>query len=128
MKISRRLAYRTAAVSAIGAIAAAIVSAPVSSAAPDCSQERLSNTVGSTTLAARGYLDNHPGARAVLDAAPDQPRAQAAANIRAYFTANPGEYHELRSILAPIGDAQRECNVTVLPPGLASAYDEFMAG
>jgi hemophore-related protein len=101
---------------------------PTASAAPDCSRERLSDTVGSTTIAARGYLDNHPGARAVLDAAPDQPRAQAAANIRAYFTANHAEYHELRGILAPIGDAQRECNVTVLPPGLASAYDEFMAG
>jgi heme-binding protein len=31
-------------------------------------------------------------------------------------------------ILAPIGDAQRQCNVTMLPPELASAYTEFMAG
>ena len=42
--------------------------------------------------------------------------------------ANPGEYYELRGILAPIGDVQRSCNVTVLPPVLASAYDRFMAG
>ena len=33
--------------------------------------------------------------------------------------ANPGEYYDLRGILAPIGDVQRSCNVTVLPPVLA---------
>ncbi len=53
---------------------------------------------------------------------------QAAANLRGYFTAHPQEYYDLRGILAPIGDAQRQCNVTVLPPSLASAYSEFMAG
>lgn len=118
----------TSAISLLGGLAASAIAAPSASAAPDCSQERLSNTVGTTTVAARGYLDGHPGARAVIDAASDQPRPEAAANIRTYFTANPGEYHELRGILAPIGDAQRECNVTVLPAGLASAYDQFMAG
>lgn len=106
----------------------AAVTAPTASAAPDCSQERLSDTVGTTTSATRSYLDSHPGARAVFDAAPNQPRPEAAASIRTYFTAHPAEYHELRGILAPIGNAQRECNVTVLPAGLASAYDEFMAG
>lgn len=54
--------------------------------------------------------------------------SRATANIRGYFTANPREYFELRGILAPIGDVQLQRNVTVLPPALASAYDEFMAG
>ena len=31
-------------------------------------------------------------------------------------------------ILAPIGDTQRQCNVSLLPADLASAYSEFMAG
>ncbi|PRC51258.1 hemophore-related protein, partial [Mycobacterium sp. ITM-2017-0098] len=31
-------------------------------------------------------------------------------------------------ILAPIGDAQNNCNVTVLPADLQSAYNTFMAG
>jgi hemophore-related protein len=57
-----------------------------------------------------------------------QPRDQAAATLRGYFTANPGEYYDLRGILAPIGDAQQQCNMTVLPPDLAAAYSEFMAG
>lgn len=127
MKFSHHLTRRTTgAACALGA--AAVITAPAASAAPDCSRERLSDTVGSTTIAARGYLDSHPGARAVIDAASNQSRPEASANIRSYFTAHPTEYHELRGILAPIGDAQRECNVTVLPPGLASAYDEFMAG
>ncbi len=59
---------------------------------------------------------------------PNQSRPEAAANIRTSFTAHLTEYHELRGMLAPIGNAQRECNVTVLPAGLASAYDEFVAG
>ncbi|MCW2685428.1 MAG: hypothetical protein JWR37_318 [Mycobacterium sp.] len=45
-----------------------------------------------------------------------------------YFTTHPQEYYDLRGILAPIGDAQRQRNVTLFSPDLASAYDEFMAG
>ena len=89
---------------------------------------RIANTVGSATGSAREYLNNHPGANAVVTAAATQPRPQAAANLRAYFTAHPQEYYELRGRLAPIGEAHRQCNVAVLPPDLASAYDEFMAG
>ena len=63
-----------------------------------------------------------------MTAAAGQPRDQAAANLRGYFTAHLQEYYDLRGILAPIGDAQRQCNVTVLPPDLASAYSEFMLG
>ena len=80
------------------------------------------------TGSARDYLAVHPGANQVVTAAYGQPRPQAEANIRGYFTANPAEYHDLRGILAPLGDTQRTCNVTVLPPQLASAYDAFMAG
>ena len=80
------------------------------------------------TAAARTYLDGHPGANQVVTAAYNQPRPEAAANVRGYFTANPQEYYDLRGILAPIGDVQQQCNVTVLSPELASAYSEFMAG
>ena len=38
------------------------------------------------------------------------------------------EYNDLRGILAPIGDTERQCNVSALPPNLESAYHEFMAG
>jgi hypothetical protein len=48
--------------------------------------------------------------------------------VRGHFTANPAEYYDLRGILAPIGDVQRQCNVSVLPADLSSAYDQFMAG
>ncbi|MBN9636615.1 MAG: hemophore-related protein, partial [Actinobacteria bacterium] len=53
---------------------------------------------------------------------------QASANLRAYFTAHPQQYQDLRGILSPIGDTQQRCNVTVLSPDLATAYAEFMAG
>ena len=132
MKISGTNAFRgVAGLGAgclLGGLAAATIAAPTASAAPDCSPGGLSNTVGSATGSARQYLTNHPGANEVVTAAATQPRPEAAANVRAYFTAHPQEYYELRGILAPIGDAQRQCSVTLLPPDLASAYDEFMAG
>ena len=109
-------------------IAAATIAAPVASAAPDCSGPGVANTVSSVTGSARDYLRAHPGAGQVVYAAQNQPRDEAAANVRSYFTANPTEYYELRGIIAPIGDTQRTCNVSVLPADLSAAYDQFMAG
>ncbi len=126
--VRRQVAGVTAA-GLLGGLAAATIVAPSASAAPDqCSADGLSGTVSSVTGAAQQYLAGHPGANQVVTDAIHQPRTQAEANVRGYFTGHPQEYYELRGILAPIGDAQRSCNVTVLPPVLASAYDEFMAG
>ena len=108
-------------------IVAATIAAPAASAAPDCSGQGVANTVSSVSGSARDYLRAHPGAGQVVYAAQNQPRDEAAANIRNYFTANSQEYYELRGIIAPIGDTQRTCNVSVLPPDLESAYAEFMA-
>ncbi len=95
---------------------------------PGCSASEVSGTVSSATGAARTYLASHPAANAAVTTAFSQPRDQAAATLRGYFTANPQEYYDLRGILAPIGDKQSQCNVAVLPPDLASAYNQFMAG
>ncbi len=132
MKINRRNARQGVVGFSAGCVlagaVAALVAAPTASAAPDCSPSGVANTVSSATGSAQGYLNNHPGANQVVTAAYSQPQPVAASNLRSYFTANPTEYYELRGILAPIGDTQRQCNVAVLPPGLATAYDEFMAG
>ena len=112
----------------VGGLAVAALGAPTASAAPDCSGATVADTVSSVTGSAHQYLANHPGAGQVLSAAANQPRPQAEANVRGYFTANPQEYYDLRGILAPIGDVQRQCNISVLPPDLSSAYDQFMAG
>ena len=108
-------------------IAAATLTAPTAAAA-DCTAGGISGTVSSVTGQAQQYLAAHPDANQVVTAAYNQPRDQAAANLRGYFTAHPQQYHDLRGILAPIGDTQSQCGVTVLPPELASAYSEFMAG
>jgi hemophore-related protein len=112
----------------LGGIAAATIAAPNAAAAPDCSAGGVSNTVNTTLGAARAYLNTHPGANQAVGAAFTQPRDQAAGTLRGYFTATPQEYYDLKGILAPIGDTQRQCNVSVLPADLASAYNEFMAG
>ena len=112
----------------VGGLAAATILAPMAGAAPDCSASGVANTVSTTTGGARDYLNAHPAANQVVTASYNQPRPEAEANIRGYFTSNPEEYYELRGILAPIGDTQRACDVTVLPPDLATAYDTFMAG
>ncbi|MGY4708203.1 heme-binding protein [Mycolicibacterium sp. CBM1] len=112
----------------VGGMAVATLIAPVAMAAPDCNSATVADTVSTVTGSAHQYLANHPGANQVLTAAYHQPRPEAAANVRGYFTANPGEYYDLRGILAPLGDVQRQCNVSVLPANLQSAYDEFMTG
>ncbi|OMC11538.1 hypothetical protein A5735_15225 [Mycolicibacter heraklionensis] len=112
----------------LGATAGALVVAPAASAAPDCSPAGVSGTVNSVTGSAQQYLATHPGANAVVNRAITSPRPQAAAEVRSYFTAHPQEYFELRGILAPISETQRQCQTTGLPPELASAYAEFMAG
>jgi heme-binding protein len=131
MKYRGITARRTAAgicAGLLGGIAAATIAAPSAAAAPDCSADRVAGTVSDVTGSARAYLAGHPGANQAVTAAMGQQRPQAEANLRGYFTANPQEYYDLRGILAPIGDVQSQCNVTVLPPDLASAYSTFMAG
>lgn len=112
----------------LGGLAAAVIAAPSAGAAPDCSASAVSGTVSSVTGAARAYLDSHPGANQAVTTAFSQPRPEAAATLRGYFNTNPQEYYDLRGILAPIGDVQSQCNISALPPELASAYAEFMAG
>jgi hemophore-related protein len=125
---ARRRLSGVAAGCLLGGLAAATIAAPTASAAPDCSPGGLANTVSSVTGSARQYLNDHPGANQVVTSAITEPRPQAQADVRTYFTAHPQEYYDLRGILGPIGDTQHQCNVTVLPPDQASAYDEFMAG
>jgi len=112
----------------LGGIAVGVLGAPTASAAPDCSPAGVDATVSSATGLAQQYLAAHPDANQVVSAAYGQPRPQAASNLRSYFTAHPQEYNDLRGILAPIGDTERQCSVTALPPNLESAYQEFMAG
>ncbi|MCV7379233.1 hemophore-related protein [Mycobacterium alsense] len=132
MKISSIVARRrVAGISAgflLGGLAMGVIGAPSAAAAPDCSPGGVNATVTSVQGAAQQYLAAHPDANQVVTAAYGQPRPEAASNLRAYFTAHPQQYHELRGILAPIGDTERQCNVKALPPTLESAYQEFMAG
>nr|WP_198535649.1 heme-binding protein [Mycolicibacterium phlei] len=124
---SRGIAVRIAGVCAAGLFGGLVTAtAPSAVAAPDCSAAAVSGTVSSVTGEARAYLDAHPGANQAVTAAFGQPRPQAAATLRGYFTGNPQEYYALRGILAPIGAVQQSCNITALPPELASAYAEFM--
>jgi hemophore-related protein len=115
--------------SLLAGFAAATITAPAAVANPEqCSASSVSGTVSTTTGSARAYLETHPGANQAVSAAFSQDRAQAGVTLRNYFTANPQEYYDLRGILSPIGDLQRTCNIQALPPELASAYNEFMAG
>jgi hemophore-related protein len=125
---ARRRIAGVAAGCLLGGVAAATIASPTAAAAPDCTAGGVSNTVSTTLGSARAYLNAHPSANQAVGAAFSQPRDQAASTLRGYFTTNPREYYDLKGILAPIGDTQRECNVSVLPPDLASAYSEFMAG
>ena len=112
----------------LAGLAMGIAAAPSAVAAPDCSPGSVNATVSSATGSAQQYLSAHPDASQVVMAAYGQPRPQAASDLRSYFTSHPNEYYDLRGILSPIGDTERQCSVTALPPNLESAYHEFMAG
>ncbi|MGK2881501.1 MAG: hemophore-related protein [Mycobacterium sp.] len=107
-------------------IAAATVVAPIASAAPDCSPAGVQNTVNSSIGAAEDYLAARPEANTVVRSALFGPNPSG--DLRAYFTANPGQYYDLRGILAPIGESQQVCGTTGLSPQLSDAYNQFVAG
>src|ERR1700760_4043731 len=87
--------------SLLGGVAAATIAAPSATAAPQgCSAGEVADTVSATWSSARAYLNSHPGANQVFNAALDQPRPQAESAVRSYFTANLGEYYQLRAILS----------------------------
>lgn len=111
----------------VGGFALAGVAAPVASAAPDCSPQGVQATSDSVTASAQQFLGAHPDANRVLLAAALQPHDQAEANVRAYVAANPGEASEFRAILSPLYQTQNACNVSVVPPAFAGAFNEFMA-
>jgi hypothetical protein len=57
---------------------------------------------------------------------PSSWKPQAAATLRDYFSTHPQQYSDLRGILAPIADTERQCNVAARPPNLDWAYHQFM--
>ena len=126
--VARRRVAGLSAGCVLAGMAVGFAAAPSAFAAPDCSPGGVNGAVSSATGSAQQYLAAHPDANQVVTAAYGQPRPQAASDLRSYFTSHPNEYYDLRGILSPIGDTERQCNVTALPPNLESAYQEFMAG
>jgi heme-binding protein len=98
----------------LGGLSLGIIGAPSAAAASDCSPAGVNATVSSVTGAAQQYLAAHPDTNQVVMAAYGQSPAEAESS--------------LRGILAPIGDTERQCNVTALPSNLEAAYHTFMAG
>jgi heme-binding protein len=132
MKMNNIVARRRVAGFSVGwllvGLGTGIAAAPSAVAAPDCTPDGVNATVSSATGSAQQYLSAHPDANQVVMSAYGEPRPQAASDLRSYFTSHPHEYYDLRGILLPIGDTERQCSVMALPPNLESAYHEFMAG
>ena len=84
MKTSIKNMRRASAGVLLGAASAALIAAPSASAAPNCNPDAVAGTVSSVTGAASAYLNAHPGANQVVQAARTQPRAEAAEIGRAH--------------------------------------------
>ncbi|KUI18194.1 hypothetical protein AU191_02750 [Mycolicibacterium acapulense] len=102
--------------------AGAFGAVPVASAAP-CMASGLATTASGVLSQAGGYLESHPGANEVLTAAATQPPDAARASVRAYFTAHPNEYLDLRGIAAPLTDMRAQCGIAVSPGQLAMLFE-----
>jgi hemophore-related protein len=114
--------------SVLAGIAAVTVTAPVANAAP-CSASGATATISSVSGAASQFLSAHPGADQALTNAASQSPDDARASVRAYFTANPGEYLELKGITRPLVDLQNQCGVNGLGGAdLLQAFNEFQNG
>jgi heme-binding protein len=113
------------AVCALG-VAAAVVTAPASSAA-DCTASGLASVAGPVLGEVGSYLGAHPGANNVLTAAATQPPDVARNNVRGYFTANPGEFLDLRRIAGPLQDLRNQCGIAITPGQFAALFEAIQA-
>lgn len=104
------------------ALGAAVITAPVATAA-DCTASGLASTAGGVLAEAGGYLSAHPGANDVLTAAATQPADVARNNVRGYFTANPGEFLELKRIAGPLQDLRTQCGIAITPSQFATLFE-----
>lgn len=112
----------------LGGIATVGIAAPAN-AAPGCTASQATGTISSVSGAASQFLAAHPGADQALTNAASQSPDDARASVRGYFTANPGEYLELKGITAPLVDLQKQCGVRGLGGAdLLQAFNEFQAG
>ncbi|MGV0851041.1 heme-binding protein [Mycolicibacterium phlei] len=118
MRVSRGLMTTGAAVLVSGAV----MTAPAATAAP-CTASGLASTASGVLAEAGGWLAAHPGADEVLTAAATQPADVARTNVRSYFTANPGEYLDLRRIAGPLSDMRNQCGISVSPVQLATLLE-----
>jgi hemophore-related protein len=107
---------------AVGAVVAGGVALPSASAAP-CKASGYASTASGVLNNASGYLDTHPGADDVLTAAANQAPADADASVRAYFTAHPNEYVDLKNIVQPLKDVRNQCGIDVTPSQLATLFN-----
>lgn len=125
--VARRGIAGAFAATLLGAAVATTLGAPVAGA-EQCAAGEVATTFSSVSGAAGQFLSAHPGANRVLTDARGQSPEQARADVRAYFTANPGEYYELKNITAPLVDLQNRCGTNGVPPELVQAFNEFQAG
>ena len=67
------------------------------------------------------YLDAHPGANDALTNAGSSGDAEGA--VRAYFSAHPGEFMDLKNIAHPLTSLRGQCGMSVTPGQLAALFD-----
>jgi hemophore-related protein len=123
-KTARRGIAGAFAACALGGVAAATIALPTAAAQPAaCNASGYATTAGGVLSAAGGYLATHPGANDALTRAAAQPSGEADATVRAYFTAHPNEFTDLRNIARPLIDQRNQCGVTVQPTQLGALLD-----
>jgi hemophore-related protein len=110
----------------VGGFVLAAMTAPMASAAPDCSPAGIDGQVTSITQEARAYLNSHAAANKMLMTAAMQPQAEAAQTIQSYANTNPQEYADFRSILVPLSNLQNQCGVNVVPTEYQWAFNQFI--
>lgn len=105
---------------ALAGFASLTIAVPNAAAAP-CSASGLASTASGVLAQASSYLDAHPGANDALTNAGSSGDAEGA--VRAYFSAHPGEFMDLKNIAHPLTSLRGQCGMSVTPGQLAALFD-----
>lgn len=106
---------------ALAGFASLTIAVPTAAAAP-CSASGLASTAGGVLAQAGAYLDAHPGANDALTNAGSSGDAEGA--VRAYFTAHPSEFFDLKNIARPLTTLRGQCGgMSVSPAQMSALFD-----
>jgi hemophore-related protein len=101
----------------------AVISGPVATAAPSCSDPPSAAQVKAAAGVANAYLDAHPDVRQQLIQFATENHDQAIADTRHYYDTHPQVRNDLRAVRDRVGSIAGQCADQAVPVYLQRAFE-----